>query len=113
MQSQPTGAILAQDSTNPSIGQGPAVVQADPDLEREVAGLIVEALNLEMAPSDIDPEAPLFGEGLGLDSIDILEVALVVSKKYGFQLRSDDSNNTRIFQSLRSLCQHIALNRLT
>jgi acyl carrier protein len=113
MQSQPTGAILAQDSTNPSIGQGPAVVQADPDLEREVAGLIVEALNLEMAPSEIDPDAPLFGEGLGLDSIDILEVALVVSKKYGFQLRSDDSNNTRIFQSLRSLCQHIALNRLT
>jgi acyl carrier protein len=113
MQSQPTGAILAQDSTNPSIGQGPAIVQADPDLEREVAGLIVEALNLEMAPSEIDPEAPLFGEGLGLDSIDILEVALVVSKKYGFQLRSDDSNNTRIFQSLRSLCQHIALNRLT
>ena len=113
MQSQPTGAILAQDSTNPSIGQGPAVVQAHPDLEREVAGLIVEALNLEMAPSEIDPDAPLFGEGLGLDSIDILEVALVVSKKYGFQLRSDDSNNTRIFQSLRSLCQHIALNRLT
>jgi acyl carrier protein len=113
MQSQPTGAILAQDSNNPSIGQDPAVVQADPDLEREVAGLIVEALNLEMAPSEIDPDAPLFGEGLGLDSIDILEVALVVSKKYGFQLRSDDSNNTRIFQSLRSLCQHIALNRLT
>ena len=114
MQSQPTGAILAQDSTNPStIEQGPAVAQAQPDLEQEVAALIVEALNLEMAPSEIDPDAPLFGEGLGLDSIDILEVALVVSKKYGFQLRSDDSNNTRIFQSLRSLCQHIALNRLT
>jgi acyl carrier protein len=111
MQSQPTGAILAQDSTDPS-GQVPAA-QAQPDLEREVAALIVEALNLELAPSEIDPEAPLFGEGLGLDSIDILEVALVVSKKYGFQLRSDDSNNTRIFQSLRSLCQHIALNRLT
>lgn len=112
MQSQPTGAILAQDSTDPG-GQVPAAAQAQPELEREVAALIVEALNLELAASEIDPEAPLFGEGLGLDSIDILEVALVVSKKYGFQLRSDDSNNTRIFQSLRSLCQHIALNRLT
>jgi acyl carrier protein len=112
MQSQPTGANLAQDSTD-STRQVPADAQAHPDLEREVAGLIVEALNLELAPEEIEPEAPLFGEGLGLDSIDILEVALVVSKKYGFQLRSDDSNNTRIFQSLRSLCQHIALNRLT
>ena len=114
MHSQPTGAILAQDSRNPpTIGQDAPVGSAHPELEQEVAGLIVEALTLEMAPSEIDPDAPLFGEGLGLDSIDILEVALVVSKKYGFQLRSDDSNNTRIFQSLRSLCQHIALNRLT
>jgi acyl carrier protein len=114
MQSQPTGAILAQDSLNPSaIEKDPLPSQALPELEQEVAVLIVEALNLEMAPSEIDPQAPLFGEGLGLDSIDILEIALVVSKKYGFQLRSDDSNNTRIFQSLRSLCQHIALNRLT
>ncbi len=109
MQSQPT----AQDSSNPTTSDPVAAVNQDQaELEREVAGLIVEALNLEMAPADIDPEAPLFGEGLGLDSIDILEVALVVSKKYGFQLRSDDNNNTRIFQSLRSLCQHIALNRL-
>lgn len=88
------------------------MAQGQPALEEEVAGLIVEALNLEIAPSEIDPQAPLFGEGLGLDSIDILEVALVVSKNYGFQLRSDDNDNTRIFQSLRSLCQHIALNRL-
>ena len=113
MQQQPTGAILAQETSNPStIEQGAAMAQGQPALEQEVAGLIVEALNLEMAPSGIAPDAPLFGEGLGLDSIDILEVALVVSKKYGFQLRSDDNNNTRIFQSLRSLCQHIALNRL-
>lgn len=109
MQSQPT----AQDSSNPTTSDPIAAgTQDQAELEREVAGLIVEALNLEMAPVDIDPQAPLFGEGLGLDSIDILEVALVVSKKYGFQLRSDDNNNTRIFQSLRSLCQHIALNRL-
>jgi acyl carrier protein len=115
MQRQPTGIILAQEASNSSgLGQDPAAATpSDTDLELEVATLIVEALNLEMAPSEIDPEAPLFGEGLGLDSIDILEVALVVSKKYGFQLRSDDSNNTRIFQSLRSLCQHIAANRQT
>ena len=86
---------------------------ANAALEREVAGLIVGALNLEIAPDEIDPTAPLFGDGLGLDSIDILEVALVVSKTYGFQLRSDDSDNTRIFQSLRSLCEHIRQNRVT
>ena len=114
MRSQPTGAILAQDPSNPAAApQDPVPAPVLPELEQEVAAVIVEALNLEMAPSEIDPEAPLFGEGLGLDSIDILEIALVVSKKYGFQLRSDDSNNTRIFQSLRSLCQHIALNRQT
>jgi acyl carrier protein len=81
------------------------------DLQREVAALLVEALNLEIAPEAIDPQAPLYGEGLGLDSIDILEVALVVSQRYGFQLRSDDENNVRIFRSLASLAEHIAANR--
>lgn len=80
-------------------------------LELEVAGLIVEALNLEMAPEEIDPAAPLYGEGLGLDSIDILEIALVVSKRYGFQLRSDSEDNTRIFASLANLSVHIAAHR--
>ena len=81
------------------------------DLQREVAALLVEALNLEIAPESIDPQAPLYGEGLGLDSIDILEVALVVSQRYGFQLRSDDENNVRIFASLASLTDHIASHR--
>jgi acyl carrier protein len=81
------------------------------DLQREVANLLVEALNLEIAADAIDPEAPLYGEGLGLDSIDILEVALVVSQRYGFQLRSDDEDNVRIFRSLASLADHIAANR--
>ena len=81
------------------------------DLQREVAALLVEALNLDIAPDAIDPQAPLYGEGLGLDSIDILEVALVVSQRYGFQLRSDDENNVRIFRSLASLAEHIAANR--
>ena len=84
---------------------------AQTDLQREVATLLVEALNLDVAPETIDPEAPLYGEGLGLDSIDILEVALVVSQRYGFQLRSDDEDNVRIFKSLASLAEHVAANR--
>lgn len=80
--------------------------------ELEIARLIVQALELEdVAPEDIDPDAPLFGEGLGLDSLDALEIALAVSKTYGFQLRSDAANNTRIFASLRALSGHIAEQR--
>lgn len=85
---------------------------ADPaSLERELATLLVEALNLELDAETIDPLAPLYGEGLGLDSIDILELALEVSRHYGFQLRSDDENNQKIFQSLRSLAEHVAQHR--
>ncbi|CAN5631609.1 MAG: phosphopantetheine-binding protein [Pseudomonadota bacterium] len=80
-------------------------------LEQELAVLLVESLNLEVAPADIVPTAPLYGDGLGLDSIDILEVALEVSRRYGFQLRSDDERNQQIFQSLRSLAAHVAQNR--
>lgn len=78
----------------------------------EVAELIVAALNLEVAAEEIEPDAPLFGEGLGLDSIDILELALVISKRYGFQLRSDNQDNVRIFSSLRTLAAHIAAQRI-
>jgi len=81
------------------------------ELQNEVAGLITSALNLDISPEAIEPDAPLYGEGLGLDSIDILEVALVVSKRFGFQLRSDDADNVRVFSSLASLTQHIAANR--
>ena len=84
---------------------------ADTPLLPEVGTLLVESLNLEIAPDAIDPDAPLYGEGLGLDSIDILELALVVSKRYGFQLRSGDEDNLRIFSSLRSLAGHIATHR--
>lgn len=73
----------------------------------EVAALIVEALNLDVAPDEIAPDDPLYGEGLGLDSIDMLEIALVVSKRYGFQLKSDSENNQKIFASLRALSGHI------
>jgi acyl carrier protein len=81
--------------------------------ERELAEIIVTALNLEgVAATDVDPEAPLFKTGLGLDSIDALELALEISKRYGFQLRSDDENNVRIFSSLRSLAAHIETHRI-
>ncbi|HEY7674228.1 MAG TPA: phosphopantetheine-binding protein [Burkholderiales bacterium] len=80
--------------------------------ELKLAGVIVSALNLETQPSAIDPNAPLYGEGLGLDSIDILEVALAVSKAYGVKLRSDDEHNRKIFSSLRSLAQHIQQHRV-
>ncbi len=80
-------------------------------LERELAQLFVDALNLETTAAEIDVTAPLFGDGLGLDSIDILEVALEISHRYGFQLRSDDENNHKIFQSLRSLAAHVAQHR--
>jgi acyl carrier protein len=84
---------------------------ADVRLEAEIAALFVEALNLDMAPQDVDPEAPLYGEGLGLDSIDILEVALIVSKQYGIQLRADSQDNQQIFRSLRHLAEYIAAQR--
>jgi acyl carrier protein len=88
--------------------QGP---QADPALVREIAALMISSLNLDVGVSDIDPDAPLYGEGLGLDSIDILEVALVVSKRYGFLLKEDDQDNVRIFRSLNALATHVAERR--
>ena len=79
--------------------------------ELEIARLIAEVVNLECAPEQVEPEAPLFGEGLGLDSIDLLEIALAVSQNYGFSLRSDDPDNRRIFSSLRAFAAHIARHR--
>jgi acyl carrier protein len=82
---------------------GAALHSDDLDLAR----LIVTTLNLEVNPEDIDPEAPLYGEGLGLDSIDILEISLAISKKYGVKLRSDSADNRQTFRSLRSLSRYI------
>lgn len=80
--------------------------------EHELAVLLVESLNLEdVAPEQIDPDAPLFNTGLGLDSIDALELALAIGKKYGFQLRSDNDDNQRIFASLRTLSAHVQANK--
>ncbi len=80
--------------------------------EQELAQLIVQSLNLEtVGATDIKPDAALFGDDLGLDSIDALEMSLAISKRYGFQLRSDNEDNKRIFASLRSLSAHVEQNR--
>lgn len=79
--------------------------------EAELARLIVTTLNLEVTPPEIDPQAPLYGEGLGLESIDMLEIALVVSQQFGVKLSADDKNNVQIFSSLRSLNAYIRQNR--
>ena len=80
--------------------------------EAEVAGLIVRCLHLEIDPAAIEPDAALFDEGLGLDSIDALELALAISRDYGVELRSDDERNATIFAGLRSLASHIEQHRV-
>lgn len=82
-------------------------------LRTEVAELIVDSLVLEdVNAAEIDPEEPLFGNGLSLDSIDALELAFAISEKYGFKLRSDDKRNEEIFANLSALTRHIAENRI-
>jgi acyl carrier protein len=99
------GAMPDRGGLNPSRNRP---MSPQTDAERELAELLVESLNLEDVAADaIDPEAPLFNTGLGLDSIDALELALAISKRYGFQLRSDNDDNRRIFASLRALAAHV------
>jgi len=88
------------------------MTQSQTDAEAEMAALIVETLNLEGVEADsIDPQAPLFGEGLGLDSIDALELALEIAKRYEVQIRAEDEKNREIFASLRALSAHVRANR--
>ena len=76
--------------------------------EQEVALLIIETLKLEdITPENIDPNAALFNEGLGLDSIDALELSLAISMKYGFQIKSNDADIIDIFSSLKALAKYI------
>ena len=86
-------------------GEGAAAVQ------QELATLITQALGLGIGPADIDPDQPLYGEGLGLDSIDILEIALVISKEYGIELQADSAENHVIFSSLTALSEFVAAQR--
>lgn len=89
------------------------MMESKTELEQAVADLLVTTLNLETPAAEIDPLAPLFGDaGLGLDSIDMLELALGISKQYGFQLRSDAADNAQIFASLRALCRHVDQHRV-
>lgn len=83
----------------------------DLGLQRAVAELIVQTLNLDVAADTINPDDPLYGDGLGLDSIDVLEVALMISKRYGLQLRANNEDNHHIFSSLRSLTEYISAQR--
>ncbi|ADI30676.1 phosphopantetheine-binding protein [Methylotenera versatilis] len=87
------------------------MIETNTPLQLEIAELMVQALNLDVAAAEIVPDAQLYGSGLGLDSIDILEVALVVSKRYGLQLKSDNENNHQIFSSLRNLAEYVAVNK--
>ncbi|BAO44039.1 phosphopantetheine-binding protein [Thiolapillus brandeum] len=82
------------------------------EFQREMAALIIEAVNLEeVNVDDIDPQAPLFGDGLGLDSIDALELALAIAQNYGVQIKSDDQNNQQIFSSLAALSEFVEAQR--
>lgn len=87
------------------------MIENNSTLQLEVAELMVQALNLDTTVAEIDPDAPLYGDGLGLDSIDILEVALVISKRYGLQLKADSEDNHRIFSSLRNLTDYVATHK--
>lgn len=75
---------------------------------RELARLLVEALHLEgVDPDELDLTAPLFDGGLDLDSLDLLEISLVIQQRYGVKLMADDPNNDTIFASLESLAAHV------
>lgn len=78
----------------------------------ELKALLISELNLEdITPDDIDAGAPLFRDGLGLDSIDALELAVVLDKKYGIKIKSSDERNKQIFSSLNALTDFITDNR--
>jgi acyl carrier protein len=91
-------------------GRNRSVADVSP-LEAEVAKLIVRTLTLKVEPAQIQPEEPLFGDGLGLDSIDALELSLAIFQLYGYKIRSDDPETVATFSSLRALCQSIEKNR--
>ena len=78
----------------------------------ELKSLLIEELLLEdISPSDILPDEPLFGEGLGLDSIDALEIAVLLDRQYGIKITAEDNRNQAIFASLNSLAEFISANR--
>jgi acyl carrier protein len=81
---------------------------------RELAALVVEAVHLEgQDPETMDLSAPLFGDGLGLDSLDMLEISLVIQQRFGIRLKADDPNNEAIFASMQSLADYIGASQTT
>lgn len=113
MSNQSESIHLQPDAPAGTITTPPVAAAADSAFELEIAEHLVEALNLEVAATDIDPTEPLYDGSLGLDSIDILEIALTISKKYGLQLRADDADNHKIFATLRTLAAHVQAHRQT
>jgi acyl carrier protein len=82
------------------------------ELVAELKVLLIEGLHLEdVTAEEIIPGEPLFGEGLGLDSIDALEIAVLLDRKYGVKITSEDDRNQEIFASLNSLTEFVAENR--
>lgn len=85
---------------------------APEELVREIKELIIETLMLQdMTPDDIDEHAPLLVEGLGLDSIDVLELAMAINKRYGVKTKADDAQNRHIFASASNLAAFVAEQR--
>ena len=81
-------------------------------LRSDVKRMIVESLMLEdVDPAQIVDDAPLFGEGLGLDSIDALELAIAIDKRYGVKIEAEDERNKEIFRSVTNLAAHIAAHK--
>ena len=105
------GSKTRQMAENAQSMYRPTGVAGATEIRLELASLITQALNLDVLPADIDPDAPLYGEGLGLDSIDILEIALVVSKEYGIQIKADSDENHLIFRSLNALAEFVVAQR--
>ncbi|MFC3095361.1 acyl carrier protein [Alteromonas sediminis] len=79
------------------------------EAELKMANLLVEALNLEdIEAEEIGPEEQLFGDGLGLDSIDALEIAVAISQEYGVKLKAESESTREAFATLRSLTEYVA-----
>ena len=81
-------------------------------MQLEIATLVVDTLNLEIAPADIELDGALFYDGLGLDSIDALELALEISRNYSFEMRAEHEEDSGFFASLKNLAEHIGKNRV-
>lgn len=82
------------------------------NLIQEIKAFIIESLDLEdLAPEDIEDDAPLFGDGLGLDSIDLLELEVGLQKRYNLKSSAEDEETRKVFSSVRALADYVAAHR--